>query len=132
MSTFERRRTAPRERFAGNQKLFNLDREFQKLPDESTMRQGHMQKAIYRHGDVTTAIFFFEANGGIDQHMLEGESIIHVLEGELFVRTGDSEYTLMPNDVLLLDPKVPHDLRAVVDTRVLLTMAMFDSREVTG
>ncbi len=120
----ERRRIAPRERFAGSEKLFNLDAEFASLPNESTVRQGHMQKAIYRHGRVTTGIFSFEANAGIDQHQVEGESTIHVLDGELFVRTGENEYTLGPNDLLLLDPAVSHDLRAVKPTRMLMTVVL--------
>jgi quercetin dioxygenase-like cupin family protein len=87
----QRRRVAPRERFAGAEKLFNLQREFDQLPRESIVRQGHMQKALYRHGPLTTAIFAFEPDGAIDQHSVEGESILHVLEGRLFVCTGSQE-----------------------------------------
>jgi hypothetical protein len=47
----------PRERFAGSEKLFKLDQEFAALPNESTVHGGHMQKALYRHKTVTTAIF---------------------------------------------------------------------------
>lgn len=124
----ERRRIAPRERFAGSEKQFNLDAEFASLPDESTVRQGHMQKAIYRHGRVTTAIFDFEAEGGIDQHKLEGESTLHVLEGQLFVQTSENEYTLSANELLLLDPGIAHDLKAVTPTRVLMTVVLDDGK----
>lgn len=132
MSAFSgRRRVAPRERFAGNQKHFSLDREFEQLPRESEFRQGHMQKAIYRHGSVTTGIFTFEANGTIEQHQVEGESSIHVLEGELFVSTPENEYTLHANDILLLDPTVPHDIRAVQPSRMLMTVVLNDG-EASG
>lgn len=124
MSTSERRRTAPRDRFAGSEKLFNLDRAFDQLPDESVARQGHMQKVLYRHGNVTTGIFAFEAGGGIHQHTVDGESNIHVLEGELHVQTPQQQYTLGPGDLLLLDPAVPHDLKAVKATRMLMTVAL--------
>lgn len=115
-----RRRIAPRDRFVGNQKHFNLDHEFEQLPNESEFRQGHIQKAIHRQGPVTTAIFIFQANASIEKHQLEGQSSIHVLDGELFVTTPEQEYTLGPNDILLLDPNVPHDIRAVKPSRMLM------------
>ena len=132
MSTFERRRVAPRERFAKSERQLNLDREFENLPSESELRQGHMQKALYKHGAATTGIFIFEANGGIDQHRVEGEAAIHVLEGQLLVRTGEGEYTLSRNDVLLLNPDVPHDLRAVEPTRMLMTVVLSDGEAREG
>jgi quercetin dioxygenase-like cupin family protein len=126
----DRRRPPPRERFAGVEKLFNLTREFDQLPSESVIRQGHMQKALYRHGPITTAIFTFEADGAIDQHVVDGESILHVLEGRLFVRTSLSEYTLGPGEVLLIDPGVPLDLRAIAPTRMLMMWVLIDGGRV--
>lgn len=129
MSQSQRRpRTPPRERFAGNEKQFRLEEEFAGLPEESRGHGGHMQKALYRHGPFTTAIFAFDAGSGLDQHRVEGESFIHVLEGELSVQTSENEYLLRANDVLLLDPGVQHDLRAVKATRMMMTFIMMAER----
>jgi outer membrane lipoprotein-sorting protein/uncharacterized cupin superfamily protein len=117
----QRTRVHPRERFAGSEKLFKLDHEFAALPNESTLHGGHMQKALYRHKTVTTAIFAFEPGGWIDEHQTDGELTIHVLSGKLFVRTDQNEYTLGPNDLLLLDPGVKHDLKAMEETKLLMT-----------
>jgi quercetin dioxygenase-like cupin family protein len=116
-----RTRVHPRERFAGHEKLFKLSDEFATLPKESSVHQGHMQKALYRHKAVTTAIFAFEAGGAINEHQTEGELTIHVLTGKLFVRTAENEYTLGPNELLLLDPGVTHDIKAVEATKLLMT-----------
>jgi quercetin dioxygenase-like cupin family protein len=119
-----RPRIPPRVRFAGTERVFNLDQAFAELPAESTPRQGHMQKALYRLGPTTTAIFEFSAGGGIDQHTIEGESTIHVLSGRLSVRTAVAQHELGPNDLLLLDPGVPHDLTALEPTRMLMTFVL--------
>lgn len=125
----DRRRIHPRERFAGAERIFNLDKAFADLPAESQPRQGHMQKALYRLGPTTTAIFAFDKGGSIDQHSPEGESIIHVLTGRLSVRTAKARHELGPNDLLLLDPGVAHDLKALEPTRMLMTFVLGDASE---
>lgn len=122
-----RTRVHPRERFAGSEKLFKLDDEFAALPNESTVYRGHMQKALYRHKIVTTAIFSFERGGAIDEHQTEGELTIHVVSGKLFIRTDQNEYTLGENDLLLLDPGVKHDIKAVDATKLLMTFVQLES-----
>lgn len=115
-----RPRIPPRERFAGTERVFNLDKAFAELPAESTARQGHMQKALYRLGPTTTAIFAFEKGGHIDRHTAEGESIIHVLTGRLSIKTATSTHELKDNDLLLLDPGVPYTFTALEPSRMLM------------
>lgn len=117
-------RVPPRERFAGNQHVINLVKAFEQLPRESVPRQGHMQKALYRLGPTTTAIFAFEAGARLDQHALEGEAIIHVLTGRVHVQTDQAKHELGPDDLLLLNPSVPHDVTAIEPTRMLLTVVL--------
>jgi len=122
----QRTREHPRERFAGREKLFKLDEAFAALPGESTVHAAHMQKALYRHKTVTTAIFAFEPGGRFDEHETDCELTIHVLSGSIFVRTDQNEYTLGANDLLLLDPGVKHDLKAVDETRLLMTFVQIE------
>ncbi len=89
-----------------------------------------MQKALYRHGPFTTGIWQFDADAGIDEHIIEGEAVIHVLEGQLFVRTAQQEYTLGPGEILLLDPRTVHDIRAVKPSRMMMTFVMFEDQPV--
>lgn len=122
-----RRRVPPRERFSGKERVFDLEQAFADLPAESTLRQGHMQKALYRLGPTTTAIFTFERGGRIDRHRLDGESIMHVLSGCLEIRTPRGTRELGPGEMMLLNPGVPHDLTARRATRMLMTFVLKDS-----
>ncbi len=124
-----RLRIPPRERFAGSERVFDLNSAFAGLPAESVPRQGHMQKALYRLGPATTAIFAFEAGGGLDQYTVDGEAILHVIHGRLRVCTEGGSYQLTRDQMLLLDPGVPHDLHALEPTRLLLTVVLHESEE---
>ena len=119
-----RLRVPPRERFAGSERIFDLEAAFAKLPRESVARHGHMQKTLYRTGPTTTAIFAFEAGGGMEEYTVDGEAILHVLEGRLQVRPSASEYVLTGQQMVLLDPGVSHDLAAIEPTRMLLTVVL--------
>ena len=121
-----RRRIRPSDRFEGTERLIDLERAFAALPEESEVRHGHMQKALYRHGPTTTAIFDFRAGAGLDEYELSGQTIIHVLSGALRVRTSHGVHGVGPNQVLLLDPGVAQELRAVEPTRMLLTVILED------
>ncbi len=121
-----RLRVPPRERFAGNERIIDLDAAFAELPSESRPRQGHMQKTLYRLGPTTTAIFAFEAGARLDQYTVDAQAIVHVLEGRLRVHTGESEHELMPGQMVLVDPGVPHNIHAVEPTRLLFTIVLHD------
>ncbi len=123
----DRLRVPPRERFAGCERIVDLRAAFSELPAESVPRKGHMQKTLYRLGPTTTAIFAFEQGRGLDQYTVDGEAIIHVIRGRLRVRTAGSEYNLAENQMLLLDPGVPHDVTALEPARMLLTVVLKES-----
>ena len=117
-------RIPPRDRFAGTERVINLDQAFAELPAESIVRQGHIQKTLHRSGPTTTAIFCFDTGSALNQHVLQGEAVLHVLEGLLRVTTDASTNELGPNDLMLLEPGVPHDLKALKTTKVLLTVVL--------
>jgi quercetin dioxygenase-like cupin family protein len=117
-------RIPPRTRFAGSEHIVHLEPAFAALPSESTVHQGHMQKALYRLGRTTIAIFHFETGGRMTPHLVEGEAIIHVLSGRLRVHTSQALHDLSGGSLLLLDPNVPHDVTALEPTRMLLTVVL--------
>ncbi len=125
MSAFSSRlRTPPSSRFRGDERCFDLDKAFDQLPRESVLRDGHIQKTLYRYGPTTIAIFAFVAGAKLDEYRVEGEAILHLLAGRMIVRTASEEYDLRQGSLLLLDPKVSHSLAAVEQSRLLLTVVL--------
>jgi len=59
----------------------------------------------------------------LDEHRAPGPATLHVLRGDVVMRTGDSELALHPNDWAAIAPEA-HDLHATTDAVVLLTVAL--------
>lgn len=117
-----RLRTPPSERFAGSSHLFSLADALRELrAEDHPPRAGHRQITLLQRPPVTQVLFSFEADGHLDQHSARGLVTIHVLEGKLQVKA-EGEHDLVAGDVLVLDPDVPHDVRASEQSAMLLTV----------
>ena len=49
---------------------------------------------------------------------------MHVIKGRLLLSTAGNDYELTSNQMLLLDPGVPHELNALEPSRLLLTVVL--------
>lgn len=118
----ERLRTPPVERFAGSTHLFSLAEALVELRAEShPARDGHRQITLFHRAPVTQVLFSFDEGGCIERHSAAGLVTIHVLEGRLSVEA-EGDHDLSAGDVLVLDPEVPHDVRAREPSAMLLTV----------
>lgn len=121
--TEDRLRAPPVERFAGEKHVFSLGSALAELrAEDHPARSGHRQVALFRRGPVTKVLFSFEEGGRLKEHSAPGLVTIHVLEGHLDVEADGREHELSGGDVLILDPDVPHGLRARERSAMLLTV----------
>jgi quercetin dioxygenase-like cupin family protein len=121
----DRLRTPPVERFAGDTHLFDLHAELAALRSEPHNSQdGHRQITILHQAPVAHVLFSFKPGGKLDEHSTNGLVAIHVLEGQLMVHADGRDNSLTAGHVLYLKPNVPHDVRAVEESAMLLTIHM--------
>jgi quercetin dioxygenase-like cupin family protein len=120
----DRLRRPPRERFAGPDRVFDLGEAFAALPGESVERHGHMQKTVYKHGRLTSAVFAFERAGRLERHRVDGEAVLLVLDGELTVTVEGEKRRLARGQMMLLDPGVEHEIEAQMQSRVLMHVVL--------
>ena len=73
---------------------------------------------------VAQVLFAFEAGGELTDHSAHGLVTIHVLEGRLMVQADGHDHELGVGQVLILNPDVPHDVRAPEAGAMLLTVHM--------
>jgi mannose-6-phosphate isomerase-like protein (cupin superfamily) len=125
-------RTPPRVRFQGAERCIDLRAEFAALPGESIVRDGHIQKTLYRWGPMTTAIFVYEQGAQLPTYEVQGEAVLHVLSGRVRVETESETYEAGAENLVLLDPNVKHCLTALEPTRLLLTVVLMESPEISG
>lgn len=119
----DRLRTPPSERFAGTRHLFSLSDALAELrAEDHPARDGHRQVTLFHRGPVTQVLFAFEPGGRLAEHTAPGLVTIHGLEGHLAVSADGEEHQVAAGDILILDPDVPHDVRASKASAMLLTV----------
>jgi quercetin dioxygenase-like cupin family protein len=84
---------------------------------------GHTAYTLRNADDLRQVLLSFRPGGRLPDHHADGGVAIHVLDGEVAVAAGGSEYVLGPGDLLDLAPGLPHNLQARRESTVLLTIA---------
>ena len=121
-----RSREHPEDRFAPLQHAFDL-RAVVRAMAEIPARRGQRQKALYRHGRLTVALFTFEPGAGLADHVAAGVVSISVLDGRLRLQSGGEEHVLAAGGLLVLAPGVRHDVYAIEQSTMLLQVYLDDA-----
>jgi len=125
----DRLRTHPEERFVSPQLQFDLKKIATTLLAEPiTGPRKHRQETLYKHGQVTVALFHFEQGAGLSEHVAQGVVTVHVLEGRLKMTAQGTVHELPAGQLLVMAPGVRHDLVAEESTRMLLTVCLEESK----
>lgn len=121
----DRLREHPKKRFSESVRNLDLGEEFERLLDEPHEPvDNHRQVTlVHRHG-LSLILFYFETGGFMPDHEVDGEVSIHVLEGELKVGADGKVHQVEGGEILILAPGVEHDVEAVTETKMLLTIDM--------
>lgn len=121
----ERLRRRPSERFAGSEHLLDLNAEAEKLLREpGDVRNGHRQITLFRRAGISLVLFVFEADGHLVDHQADGFVTVEVLAGEIRMTTEGGDHAMRQGSLLVLEPGVRHDVRAVTASRMLLTVRL--------
>jgi len=119
----DRLRRPPTERFAGAVHVYSLRDALAKLrAEDHPARDGHRQITLLHRPPVTQVLFSFAAGGQLDQHSARGLVTIHAIEGRLRVAAGGADHELGAGQLIVLDADVPHDVRAIEASAMLLTV----------
>ncbi len=121
----ERLRRHPEERSALPQHHFDLNAVAAKLRQEAQAGvAGHRQQTLYKHGSTTVALFLFGHLTRLAPHRAKGVVTIHVLKGHLQVKAEGKVHDLLASNLLTLAPGVEHDVVALQQSEMLLTVQL--------
>lgn len=116
-------RDHPRDRFRASERVIDLGRAARELRNATApSASGHRQIAVHRRGPTTIALFLFDPGGELKEHRVEGLTCMHVLRGSVEIHTPTESHAVHGGQMLMLDPGVPHDVRAGIASEVLLTI----------
>ena len=77
---------------------------------------------ILTNPNVRVVILTFSAGHVLKEHSAPFPLLMQALDGELLVRAGSRETALRPGALLRLDAALPHEVEALSDSRLMLTL----------
>lgn len=123
MSSEDRLRPHPESRLAGTTQVVDLEGAVRMLRAEAHPAvAGHRQITVFRNGPVTLVVFVFATAGYLNEHKANGVVTIQVLAGQLAVDVADQTHELGAGQLVALGPGVPHTVRALSPSEMLLTV----------
>ena len=102
---------------------FDLPAEIQRLHAETTWNTGQNARTLAKYADFRVVLIAFAADARIREHRTEGRISIHVLSGHVQLRASGRTFNLRAGGLLALDHGVPHDVHALEESAILLTIA---------
>jgi len=81
-----------------------------------------VSRVLARATGGSLTLFAFAGGQELSEHSAPFDALVQVLEGELVLTIGGTEVHARPGEMVLMPADIPHALRAVGDTKMLLTM----------
>ena len=107
---------------------FDITRELEQLHREAAWQSGQNAKTLVKFDNLRIVLMALQARSRIPAHQTEGRISIHVVAGHIQVRAQGRTFDLLSGRLLALDQGLPHDVEALEDSVLLLTIAWPDPK----
>lgn len=91
------------------------------LPDASA---GHTAKTLLKQGKLRMVLLAIRKGATVPEHKVDGECSLHVLNGHIALTLEGERRELKAGQVIGLGDQIRHDVEALDDSNVLLTVSM--------
>ncbi len=81
-----------------------------------------VSKVLLKKQGGSVTLFAFDAGQELSEHTAPFGAVVHVQEGEMDISLSGNVHKLAAGDTLLMPANVPHALKAVRPTKMLLIM----------
>jgi quercetin dioxygenase-like cupin family protein len=103
---------------------FNLSKEIAQLhQEEPWLRTGRNSKTLVKQPDFRIVLIALKKGGRVDEHKADARISIHTLSGHVKLQLPDEFVDLPAGHLLALDRVIEHDLEALEESAILLTIS---------
>jgi quercetin dioxygenase-like cupin family protein len=102
---------------------FDLTSEVDRLHRESTWNTGQNARTLIKYDDLRVVLMALKAGARIPEHKASGRISVQVLSGHVRFNALGRAFNLLPGSLVALDERAPHDLEALEESAILLTIA---------
>ena len=102
---------------------FDLEREVAQLYQEPDWTKGQNAKTLIKYNDFRVVLIALRSRERMPSHQTEGRISIQVVRGHIQVRADGRTFDLRVGSLLALDRGLAHDVEALEESALLLTIA---------
>jgi len=102
---------------------FDLANEVRQLREESTWKTGRNARTLMKYDDFRVVLMILQAGMRISEHTTEGRISIHMLSGHVRLNASGRTFDLRQGSLIALDQGAAHDIEAMEESALLLTIA---------
>lgn len=84
--------------------------------------RGRKTESLAREAGISLLLMAMEPGDRLDQHSADGVVTVQLLQGHAVLETDEGRVDLHPQEVVLFQPGIRHDIRAEERSAVLLTV----------
>ena len=102
---------------------FDLASEAEQLQLQPGSKTGQNAKTLVKNDQLRVVLMVLKAHARIPSHQTEGRISTHTIRGRIQVRAEGRTFDLRAGRLLALDQGLPHEVEAIEDSAILLTIA---------
>jgi quercetin dioxygenase-like cupin family protein len=81
-----------------------------------------VSKQIIKKPNGNITLFAFDKEESLTEHTSPYEAIVYMVDGEIEIKIGGNPYNVKAGDIIVMPPDIPHGLKAIKRSKMLLTM----------
>jgi len=81
-----------------------------------------VSKQIIKKPNGNITLFAFDREETLTEHTSPYEAVVYIVDGEMEITIGGTPYNVMIGEIIVLPPNIPHALKAIIKSKMLLTM----------
>ena len=108
---------------AGPYTEFDLVAELHQLKAESTWSTGRNARTLIKYDDLRVVLMALHTGARVPEHQTDGRLSVQVLSGHIQMRAFGRTFNLRAGNLLALDHGICHDVTALEESALLLTIA---------
>ena len=101
----------------------DLPAELSRLHEETTWSNGQNARTLVKYDTLRVVLVALKAGKSLETHRTEGRLSVQVLSGHVEIKAAGRTFNLRAGGLLALDRNQSHDVRALQESAVLLTIA---------
>lgn len=109
---------------------FDLSQEIADSEWKKPWQAGHYAKTLFKKSDLRVVLVSTEAAARLKEHHADGAISVQVLKGSIRFTTQGESHDLWPGNVLMLGASIKHEVEALEESTLLLTIAWPDAEKL--